>query len=179
MSGAYLTRGPYGGLVRGCRACKMPLAADMSCPRCGPNRTWPTLVLDVGRACEHCGYHVHAKTCPTLDKRDRKASEVWEYNRGGGSWTHEPTNSLVEKNVDGSYSWWSSTRYDNGRCATLVEACAAALKADGERAARDAEEQRGSQWQYDADCVCSLCDATRAAATARFLGVEEPASSGE
>jgi hypothetical protein len=77
--GAYLTRGPHGGLVRGCRACKMPLAADMSCPRCSAKdlaalaeRVRLGIRGDVGPidagACRACGYHKHSATCPTLKR---------------------------------------------------------------------------------------------------------------
>ncbi len=56
MSGAYLVRGEYGGLVPGCRTCKVPLgkphagwcsgaAAERSMGACGPDE-----------ACEACGY---------------------------------------------------------------------------------------------------------------------------
>lgn len=36
QSGAFLTRGASGGLVRGCRGCKFPLNAQLQCERCGP-----------------------------------------------------------------------------------------------------------------------------------------------
>lgn len=55
MSGQYLVRGPYGGLVAGCRTCKMPLPQHTKW--CAPAPVRPT-----GReaACFSCGFHVCA-----------------------------------------------------------------------------------------------------------------------
>ncbi len=180
MSGAYMTRGPYGGLVRGCRACRMPLAADLSCPLCGPKtigefRGMALLGCDAPRGddtdffgvgndgkCSHCNYAEHAKTCPTL------APDGWLYDLENERWEHMATGCHVVQiaflGLSG-FLWFAShetAKSYTSMVDTLAEACAAALKADSERAARAAEEKSlldisKFSWVHTASCRCKPC----------------------
>lgn len=61
--GAYLTRGVHGGLVRGCRICKMPLNEQLACPAHGPLQSTVRAHSPGGDThCRRCKYHVCS--CP-------------------------------------------------------------------------------------------------------------------
>lgn len=104
----------------------MPLAADLSCPRCGPRTVSPTHdewhernqraapLVDASQedegACEYCGYHVHASTCRTLEPQTPYGWTRESCNQ----WRHSATGCTLQRNQDGANAsvsiGWSPAR---------------------------------------------------------------------